>query len=133
MYVLFAVPFAIGLLEFALIGMIGPATIGPWVVGLGLLFGLGITATRLALRKARRDQANAWFFSRFAPASWQDYLGEGAIMLVLIVLGALIWIQVGGNWLVLGSLLFALAALAHQLLMTHRYWLPTLGQAPEGE
>jgi hypothetical protein len=128
-----SMPFAIGLLEFALIDMIGPATFGPWVVGVGLLFGLGITATRLALRKARRDQANTWFFSRFAPASWKDLLGEGAIMLVLIGLGALLWIRGGGNWLALGSLLFGIAALAQQLLMTHRYWLPTLGQAVEGE
>ena len=128
-----SMPFAIGLLEFALIDMIGPATIGPWVVGVGLLFGLGITATRLALRKARRDRVNAWWFSRFTPAGWRDYLGEGAVTLVLIGLGALLWIQGGGNWLALGSLLFGIAALAYQLLMTHRYWLPTLGQAVEGE
>jgi hypothetical protein len=128
-----SMPFAIGLLEFALISMIGPATLGPWVVCMGLLFGLAITATRLALRKARRDPTNDWFFSHFASAGWRDYLGDGITMLVMLSLGALLWIRGGGNWLALGSLLFAMAALAWQLLMTHRYWLPALGQGGEDE
>lgn len=126
------VPFLLGLLEFALIDLIGPATIGPWFVALGLLFALGFATTRLSLIKARRDPANHWFFSHFPPAEPRDLLAEGLISAALIALGILLWL-VGGRLLALGSLLFASVVLIQQLRVTRRFWLPKLGPPPEQE
>ncbi len=126
------IPFAIGLLEFALIDLTGPATIAPWFIGLSLLFALGLASTRMALRKARRDSGNRWFFDHLAPANWRDYLWEAGIVSSLLLLGIAMWLGWGGYWLQLGSLLFGCCALAHQLYMTHHYWLPHLGGTPPG-
>jgi hypothetical protein len=126
------VPFAIGLLEFAMIDLMGPDTIAPWFVILGLLFGIALTTTRLSLRKARRDPANSWFFSHIPPANWRDHLADSTVVVALLLLGALLWWLEPTTWLTVGSLFYAVLVMAWQLVVTHRYWLP-LERAPASQ
>lgn len=118
------VPFIIGLLEFAMIDLMGPDTVGPWFLILGLLFALITTTTRLMLRKARRDGHNSWFFSRIEPYNRTDYLIDAALVGCLVLLGVLLIVLDAGPWLAMGSLAIGLAAMVLQIIITHRFWLP---------
>jgi hypothetical protein len=119
------VPFFIGLLEFAMIDLIGPAHLGPWFLVLGLLFALATITTRLILRKTRRDAANSWFFSRIPRTSMTDYLRDVGVVAFLLGLGVALWALDPGHWFSIFSLCCGLAALLQQLLVTHRFWLPS--------
>ena len=125
------VPFVIGLLEFALIDLTSPDTIGPWFVVLGLLLGLGLGTTRLSLRKARRDPANAWFFHGIPPASWRDHLSDFTMTALLLLLGIFLWAGDPGPLLMLASLVYAFMVMGLQLFMTYRFWLPLRAGAAE--
>ncbi|MCZ6828884.1 MAG: hypothetical protein O7F73_04745 [Gammaproteobacteria bacterium] len=126
------VPFGIGLLEFSMIDLMGPATLGPWFIGLGALFGICIGVTHLAHRRARRDPANDYFFSKVAPAGWKDYLASIAVVTILLLFGAALWQTGNRTWLPLIALLFGVLALAYQLLLTKRYWIHTPVQEKPG-
>lgn len=118
------VPFIIGLLEFAMIDLMGPETAGPWFLILGLLFALITTSTRLMLRKARRDAHNSWFFSRLDPYDRKDYFADVALVSALILLGVLLIVLDVGPWFTIGSLAIGLCAMSYQILVTHHFWLP---------
>ncbi len=122
------VPFVIGLLEFTMIDLMGPATLGPWFLCLGMLFGICIGATHMAHRRARGDPANDYFFSRVAPANWRDYLGSSVMIVILLLFGVALWQTDNRTWLPFTAILLALPALAYQLLMTRRYWMHSLVQ-----
>ena len=122
------VPFLIGLLEFLLIDLMGPDTMGPWFIVMAALFGICINATHVAHRRARRDPANDYFFRQMPRASWRDYLGSAVIITILALLGAAIWLTGNRDWLALGALLFGLGAIAYQLFMTQKYWMHTLSE-----
>ena len=121
-------PFAIGLLEFSMIDLMGPDTLGPWFVCLASVFGISIAATHVAHRRARKDPANDYFFSKVAPANWRNYLGSFMVVLSLLLIGAALWLTGNRTWMPLAALLYATAALAFQLLMQRRYWMHSLVQ-----
>lgn len=128
------VPFLVGLLEFAMIDMIGPETIGPWFFVLGLLFATATIATRVMLRKARRDPFNRWFFENIPPFNRGDYARDAIVVALLLGVGVLLWVIDPPTWLVIASLLYGLFNLGLQLSITHRFWLPYKDvQAVEGE
>jgi hypothetical protein len=120
------VPFAIGLLEFSMIDMVGPDSLGPWTIALALVFALCVFATHTAHRRARRDPANDYFFRNVAPTSWRDYRHSIGVVSTLLVLGVVLWITGARTWLPLVALCFGLAALIYQLVLTQRYWMHTL-------
>ena len=127
------VPFLIGLMEFALIDMIGPGDVGPWFVLLGMLFGVVLAMTRVSLRKARNDPENHWFFSEVPPQNWLDRLLDMGVVLLLVTLGVLLWFTQLGAWLAIGSLVIALLALVWQMTVTWYYWSLLLRTGPGGE
>ena len=128
------VPFAIGLLEFSMIDLMGPTMLGPWFISLATVFGICIFVTHMAHRRARSDPANDYFFNQVAPANWQDYRGSIATIAILLLFGAVIWQTGNRTWLPLGALLFGLVALVYQLLMQQRYWMHSLVQEkPDSE
>jgi len=120
------IPFAIGLLEFAMIDLMGPGTLGPWFITLAAIFGLCIGASHVAHRRARKDPENDYYFSRLAPATWRDYLASAVIVAMMGIFALVLWHYEEVVALALVALLFALAALSYQMLMAHRYWIRPL-------
>jgi hypothetical protein len=120
------IPFAIGLLEFAMIDLMGPGTLGPWFITLAAIFGLCIGATHVAHRRARNEPENDYYFSRLPPANWRDYLASAVVVAVMGLFGLILWRYEEVASLALIALLLALAALSYQMIVTHRYWLRPL-------
>ena len=126
-------PFVIGLLEFAMVDLVGPDTLGPWFLVLAMVFGVSIGASHLVMRRARRDPANNYFFSQVGRASWRDYRISALVVLALALFGLGLWSGALPAFVSLVALLFALLALSYQLLVVHRYWLvlPVVTQSSE--
>ena len=127
------IPFAIGLLEFGMIDLMGPDTLGPWFITLAAVFGMCIGATHIAHRRARRDPENDYFFKLIPPATWRDYIASIVVVAVMAIFGLILWSLGDATILALVALLFALAALSHQMMMAHRYWMDTLVQRIQSE
>ena len=117
-------PFIIGLLEFAMIDLMGPQTMGPWFLALATVFAVSIGASHLIMRRARRDPANDHFFSQVGRARWRDYALSSVVVAFLALFGIALWLLAPSAKLTLVALLFAVAALVYQLFIIHRYWLP---------
>ncbi|MGB1139417.1 MAG: hypothetical protein ACPG1A_00890 [Halioglobus sp.] len=119
-------PFFIGVLEFAMIDLSHPDTVGPWLVLLALTFVIAVFASHTTMRKARKEASNAYFFRQVEPATWRDYQQSGATVLVLGSLGAVLWIFPHWQWLAVISLLLALLAQGYQYRQAHHYWLHSI-------
>lgn len=76
-------PFLIGLLEFAMIEMMGPGTMGPWFLILAVVFAVSIGASHLLMRRARLDPVNEHYFINVPRASWRDYMLSATIVAIL--------------------------------------------------
>ena len=116
-------PFIIGLLEFAMIDLMGSDHLGAWFLMLAAVFSVSIGASHLVFRRARRDPLNNYCFSQMGSASWRDYLMSFVVVAILIIVGAALWLSGHVGVFALAGLLFALAALSYQLVSIHRYWL----------
>ena len=58
------IPFLIGVLEFALIDMMGPELLSLWLPLFAAIFAVVTGASHLTMRQARRDPANDYFFDQ---------------------------------------------------------------------
>ena len=120
------IPFAIGLLEFSMIDLMGPDTLGPWFLALATLFVICTGASHSVFVRARKDPANAFFFSRIPAAGWRDFSASLIIIVTLILFATALWMTGNRSELPLAALIFGLGALAYQFVLTHRYWMNTL-------
>lgn len=117
------IPFFIGLLEFALISLLQPSTLGPWFIVLTLVFALATATNHMAMKQARRDPDNKYFFNGIQPARWRDYSVSLSAMFIMLLLGSWLWLANQPIALSIASLLLALMALAHQFYQAHRHWI----------
>ena len=88
-------PFVIGLLEFLLIDTLGPDEIGPWLVLLGLVFGVMQWVAHHTMRRARQDTDNDAFFADVDPAVLRDFYPQIAVVCTLVLAG--IYILLSGD------------------------------------
>jgi hypothetical protein len=116
------VPFGIGILEFTLIDLMGPDSLGPWFYVLALIFAASIWASHTIFRRARQDQANREFFESVRPATIRDFMPSISAIAGLGLLGLVLHISGSQGWLALGAVLIAIAALAYQIEVTRGYW-----------
>lgn len=84
-------PFLVGLLEFSLVEVLGPDTVGLWFLNLALLFGLMSWVNHAIMRRARQDGENDAFFRHFEPARLRDFYSDIAIFIGFAVVGAYLW------------------------------------------
>jgi hypothetical protein len=116
------VPFGIGILEFTLIDLMGPDSLGPWFYVLALVFAASTWASHAISRRARQDPANWEFFDSVQPATIRDFVPSISAIGGLGLLGLVLHISGSQGWLAFGSILVAVAALAYQIEVTRRYW-----------
>ncbi len=115
-------PFVIGILEFTLIDLLGPATYGPWFFTLALVFMIAVGDGQSVFRRARKDAMNREFFESLEPATVRDFVQSIATVLGLVVFAVVAHLTDGQKWIVLTGLLYANAALAYQIAQASRYW-----------
>jgi hypothetical protein len=116
------IPFGIGILEFTLIDLMGPDSLGPWFYVMALIFAVSIWASHNFYRRARQDPANREFFDTVAPATVRDFLPSMGASAAIGLLGLILHLSGNRGWLALASLLVTVAALAYQIDQTRRYW-----------
>jgi len=127
------VPFGVGILEFILIDLMGPDSLGPWFYVLALIFAVSTWASHTIYRRARRDPANSEFFESVQPATLQDFAPAIGAVAGFAFLGLVLQVSGSQRWLALGSLLVAIAALANQIRMTRWYWRRSISDAASSE
>ena len=125
-------PFAIGLLEFSMIDLMGPDTMGVWFLILAITFSISIWAAHMIHRQARKDSENHYFFENISPAGWRDFKSIFVVITVLVVLGVILWIRGEAGVLAMAGLLFAAAAIMHQLHISYQYWMHSLVIGDDG-
>jgi hypothetical protein len=123
-------PFAIGILEFAMIAQIGIDSLWRWFIVLGLIFGIATWAMQLIMRRARLDGENDDFFSKLRPANVRDFYPTIAVVLMLFGFGIGLRISGHQNAIALLGLLLAIGALGYQMYLSHHHWVRSVEPAP---
>ncbi len=127
------IPFFIGLLEFAMIDLMGPNFLAIWFVLLGAVFIVVTLGSHLTLRQARRDSANDYFFNQVNPASWRDYTATIAVVALFCLCGLLLWLFDNNGLMSITALLLALGAMSYRFVQVKHFWMHSLGpESPEG-
>jgi hypothetical protein len=115
-------PFAIGILEFSLVDLMGPDTLPLWLVAFALIFAVSIFASQSVFRRARLDPDNQAFFDATPPVGRRDLVQPVAAVAGLLLLALIVWINGGWGWVSLIALLATGGALAHQAEIVRRFW-----------
>ncbi len=118
-------PFFVGLLEFGMIETMQPDYIGIWLLLMGGIFALMVMTARRSLVRARREPANAYFFSQVELGTWRDFKESIATVIVLVVDGIILCFW-SSNGLALFALAVVILALGYQAQQTYHYWLHSI-------
>ena len=122
------VPFAVGILEFTLIELMGPEHLAAWFYLLGLVFAVSAWASHMIFVRARQEAENEEFFASVAPASREDFFYAFAAVLSLVLAGALVQATGSRGVLALAGLLLAVGLLSYQIELTRRYWTRSMSE-----
>ena len=115
-------PFVIGILEFTLIDLLGPATLGPWFCILAVIFAISTWESHKIFTRARQDTENREFFENVEPAKLRDFTASIASVSGLVLFGVVLHVSGSPLWLALAGLVAALVMLAYQIELMRRYW-----------
>lgn len=119
-------PFAIGLLEFTLIDLEGPGTLGPWFYTLAAVFGVSVWTTHLIFRRVAEDPSARACLESLEPESHRAFAKSIAAVAGLVLIGLLLQVSRNQGWLALAGLLYANAVLIWQLAEQRRFWHATM-------
>jgi len=125
-----ALPFVIGILEFTLIDLMGPAYLALWLCTLAVIFAVSVWESQTIFRRARRDPENREFFETLSPARLRDFASSIGEISGLVLFGVLLYVTGSPPWLSFAGLLFATGALAHQIYENSRYWERSMSGSP---
>ena len=126
------IPFLIGVLEFALIDLMGPDLLSLWFPLFAAVFAVATIASHLTMRQARQDPANDYFFSQMRPASWRDYRATIAVVILFCLFGLVLWLCDNHAVASVIALLIAFFALTYRFSQAKHYWMHSLSmEQPE--
>jgi hypothetical protein len=119
-------PFAIGLLEFILVELLGPTSLGLWLICYAAIFALMVWVSYRTMRRARLDDANEVFFRHLAPAKLKDFYFR--IAAISAIAGAGIYLDFSDNTGVLAllALLMTTTLAIYQFRVTATFWQRSL-------
>lgn len=120
-------PFIIGIQEFMLISLIGTEFTALWVCVLGTVFVAAHWISHSSLRRARLDPENSEFFTTVKPATLKDHTPSIGVVLILLLLGALTYLNQGSIWFPFSAILFANIVLFYQIMSMRRIWRSLMG------
>ena len=115
-------PFAIGLLEFTLVELLGAERIGDWLVCYAVIFALMVWVSHRTMRRARMDGENDAFFKLVAPATIRDFYP--AMAMIGAVAGAGIFMRTSGDTGVIAllSLIMTTGLAVYQFRRAALFW-----------
>jgi hypothetical protein len=115
-------PFVIGILEFTLIDLLGPDTLGPWFCILAVIFAISTWESHKIFTRARQDPENREFFENVERAKLRDFAPAIASVSGLVLFGVVLYVSGSPRWLALAGLVAALVMLDYQIALMRRYW-----------
>ncbi len=117
-----ALPFAVGIAQFALIELASPARLGEWCLGLAALAVIAMAIDFRFIRRARRDPRNREFFDNVLPATWRDHAPQFCFVLFAIGAGAYIIVTKHNGWFAFLTLMISIASLAYNGWLQVHFW-----------
>ena len=124
------VPFGIGIIEFTLIELTRPATLGLWLCTAAVLLIFAILAGHHIAVRARRLDENQEFFSDIGRASRRDFTLPAIAGAILVALGISIQLMGDPGLLALVSGVFVIGLIAQQAQLTRRFWQHSINENP---
>lgn len=124
------VPFGIGIIEFTLIELTRPDSIGLWLCTAAVLLIFAILAGHHIAVRARRLDENQEFFSDIGRASRRDFILPAIAGAILVALGISIQLMGDPGLLALVSVVFVIWLIAQQAQLTRRFWQQSINENP---
>ncbi|MBI1212156.1 MAG: hypothetical protein GC190_11885 [Alphaproteobacteria bacterium] len=115
-------PFLVGLIEFMLIGALGPDKTGLWLVLMALTFAVMSWVSHSTMRRARQDDDNDAFFRSRKQAELRDFFPQIASVCALAAGGIYLLASRGGELVTMIALLATNALLAWQFYAASQFW-----------
>jgi len=115
-------PFVIGLLEFVLIELLGPANMGPWLICYAAIFALMVWISHRTMRRARLDGANEVFFKSLEPATIRDFYPAIGTISTLASAGIYLMVSNDTGLIALFSLLATAGLAIFQFRTAASFW-----------
>jgi hypothetical protein len=123
-------PFAIGLLEFVLIELLGPDHIGPWLICYAAIFALMVWISHRTMRRARLDGQNAPFFEGVGPARLRDFTTQVASIGAIGIAGVYVAVTDNSGVPALLGMLVTAALVLYQYRAAESFWDRSLPEMP---
>ena len=122
------VPFFVGILQFVLIELSGPETLGLWFLFMALIFILMTWVGYATNKRARQDRENDAFFKNVAPADMTQHLVSLLPIALLLMAGLFHWLNQEGEAIAVFTLLGTNGLLAWQFYRTAAGWQSSFSQ-----
>ena len=115
-------PFFVGLMEFYLIAMAQPETLGQWTLIFATLLAVVGYISQKTMRRARQDKQNEALFKNISPATKRDLMNRLFFIAVFLLMG--LWLLVSGDqsWIALTILLVIMGRMLFLLRVISKFW-----------
>jgi len=121
-----ALPFIVGILQFAVIEAATPNRFGFWLIGLGVLSLVMAFLTQRYFKLARLNPQNAEFFELVTPATWRDFLPSFVLATYAITAGAAVLAFSVTAWALTLIILPIIAGFAYYIYDQNRFWVMSI-------
>ena len=120
-------PFLVGVIQFLMIDIMGSENFALWIIVLALAFGILVAIDHLAMKRARKDEANRDFFCKYSPATIRDFVPQIIMVVVLLAAGGWIGITDHHGWFTVLVLVGIFVGLGYETHRTAFYWKISMG------
>lgn len=115
-------PFFVGLIEFLLVAMARPETLGQWTMVLAALLAVVGFINHKTMRRARQNEHNEALFKNIPQATKRDILNRSFFVATFLLLGILLMVSGDLRWIALLTLLVITGRLTFLLRIISRFW-----------
>ncbi len=123
-----ALPFAVGLIEFTMIEVMGPEDLWAYVFVLCFISIMMHHMIHVIMQRARHDPDNRVFFEQVESSTWRDRLPPYIRAFFVAWIGIWLWRYGYNPWLALFIYTLSLVAMMQNLLLQARYWRMSMGE-----
>lgn len=124
-------PFFVGLIQFLLIAMATPETLGQWTMVLAALLAIVGYISHKTMRRARQDLQNEALFKNISPATKRDLMNRAFFVVTFLLAG--VWLLISGDqgYIAFTVLLAIFGRMSFLLWMISRFWSITGDESPQ--
>jgi len=124
-----AIPFGLGIVEFAMVELTQPGMLPGWLCAVALLAGSTFASGQWVFARARREPENEEFFKTISPATRRDLIPAPLVMLGLAILVMVLGEQ---PELAVFAVSAVIVIIARQTNSTRSFWNRTMREMDMG-